>query len=254
MSAPIMIQYGIKNFNQNYMKYAQSVDHNQLQGGRNVITSKCKPFRYPGEFKGKNVNGHYSPCGAIAWSLFNDTISLYKTPKNIICDGGAFDVDGNCLLESNKCAKNGIALHSQVRIRQNSPDKTSNPEPMWTNKGDMSSSDPYLQHGYYFGEPGHKIPSITDEDFIVWSNLAYLPDFFNNYRIVNTDLEAGDYYFNITEQYDVVSFSGQKYVRLISYNWLGEKQYILGILLLSIGCIFFLDSVVVLIFKHVIYK
>ncbi|CCW62721.1 unnamed protein product [Phytomonas sp. EM1] len=254
MSAPIMVQYGLKNFNQNYLKYVKSLDHNQLQGGRNAIISSCNPLRYPGELRNESVDGYYSPCGAIAWSLFNDTISIYKTPKDLICDGGAFDERGTSLLESNKCIKKGVALRSEVKIRHNTPNNTNNAGPMWTAKGNKSSSNPFLRHGYYFGEAGHKIPWITDEDFVVWSNVAYLPDFYNNYRILKSDLKAGDYYFEIIEQYDVASFSGQKYVKLLSYNWLGQKQYILGIFLLFVGCILFVDSVAVLVSRYFIHK
>ncbi|EPY41421.1 hypothetical protein AGDE_02503 [Angomonas deanei] len=180
--------------------------------------------------------------------MFNDSISFYKKASDtLICAGDKFSPDGTSLIDQD-CHKTGIALGSDVKssfkptkeIKQLSG-------PMWTNAGDPSSSDPFLKEGYYFGEPGHKIPETMDEDLIVWTNVAYLADFSKLYRVIDVDLVAGDYYFYIVENFDVVSFEGEKHVRLVTRNWIGGRNHVLGILLTVVGSVAFVFALCVMI-------
>ncbi|RNC50099.1 miltefosine transporter beta subunit, partial [Trypanosoma cruzi] len=198
----------------------------------------------------RRILGIYFPCGAIAWSLFNDSFSLYRlsdaSKSNInsqvfenaklICDGGAFDAAGNSLNEKNLCIKKGIALSSDVRLFHPLTDGKKD-SAVWRFGGDPAANDPYQKEGYYYEEPGHPIPSNVDEDYIVWSSLSYMKDFTKKYRIITTDLVPGNYLIDIVENFDVFSFSGEKYVSLVTRSWIGGKNYVLGILFLLMGCI-----------------
>lgn len=59
--------YGLSNFYQNHRRYVKSRDDNQLLGEFGIPSTDCAPFN---ENNGKPI----VPCGAIANSLFNDTL------------------------------------------------------------------------------------------------------------------------------------------------------------------------------------
>lgn len=64
--------YGLTNYYQNHRRYVKSRDDDQLLGELSREPSEdCHPFQENG---GKQV----VPCGAIANSLFNDTLRLKK--------------------------------------------------------------------------------------------------------------------------------------------------------------------------------
>lgn len=64
--------YGLTNFYQNHRRYVKSRDDNQLLGEfSNTVSSDCSPFDL-------NNGIPIVPCGAIANSLFNDTLQLFS--------------------------------------------------------------------------------------------------------------------------------------------------------------------------------
>ena len=58
-------------------RYVRSVDSKQL-GGKNSTTSACQPYSNIG-IAGSPNNGIINPCGLIAHSNFNDTITVLNT-------------------------------------------------------------------------------------------------------------------------------------------------------------------------------
>lgn len=248
LSAPIYMSYFLSDFYQNNRLYAQSLDMVQLMGKKSALLDTCDPFRYPGDSVGKRVAGYYSPCGAIAWSMFNDSIKLYRGNGSLICDGAAFDGTSVSTLTTNMCSKKGIALRSDARARFKVSPGSRESGPMWSHAG-ATSDNPYLTHGYYQGEAGHRIPLPTDEDFIIWTNIAFMPSFEKLYRIIEEDLPAGEYYFEIVELYDTYSVGAQKFVQLSTRSWIGEKSQIIGFVLLSIGSISFVLVLLAALFR-----
>ncbi|KAF8279519.1 putative LEM3 (ligand-effect modulator 3) family / CDC50 family [Trypanosoma cruzi] len=263
LASPIYLQYALVGFYQNYRRYAFSRDLAQREGNAYSVSAACEPFRFPGEYHNRRILGIYFPCGAIAWSLFNDSFSLYRlsdaSKSNInsqvfenaklICDGGAFDAAGNSLNEKNLCIKKGIAFSSDVRLFHPLTDGKKD-SAVWRFGGDPAANDPYQKEGYYYEEPGHPIPSNVDEDYIVWSSLSYMKYFTKKYRIITTDLVPGNYLIDIVENFDVFSFSGEKYVSLVTRSWIGGKNYVLGILFLVMGCISFVLSLSFIIVQY----
>lgn len=67
----VFMYYGLTNFYQNHRRYVKSRDDNQLLGELSeTVSTDCTPFN-------NNANGKaIVPCGAIANSLFNDTLKL----------------------------------------------------------------------------------------------------------------------------------------------------------------------------------
>ncbi|GET91382.1 hypothetical protein, conserved [Leishmania tarentolae] len=252
LTAPVYMQYRLKPFFQNYRFFTFSVDYLQLCGKASVVSKLCSPYRFPGEVTGNIVPGYYSPCGAYPWAMFNDSISLYKVDGTLICDGGAFTANGTSLAEDNKCMKSGIARRSDVKERYRSPREIPGHGPMWSAEGNSSATDPYLREGYYYEEPGHKIPISTDEDLIVWLDVAFMSDVTKDYRILNVDLPAGNYYFEITEQYPTAPYASEKFVQLETRSWIGGRSHVLGSLLIIMGGTAFIMAVSLLSVKYFI--
>jgi hypothetical protein len=67
----VFFYYGLTNFYQNHRRYVKSRDDSQLLGEfKSPASVDCEPFSR--DSSGKTI----VPCGAIANSLFNDTLTL----------------------------------------------------------------------------------------------------------------------------------------------------------------------------------
>lgn len=75
----VFMYYGLTNFYQNHRRYVKSRDDNQLLGEFvSPVSSDCQPFD-------TGINGKaIVPCGAIANSLFNDTLVLHSKSFGVI--------------------------------------------------------------------------------------------------------------------------------------------------------------------------
>lgn len=67
--AHVFVYYGLSNFYQNHRRYVKSRSDKQLLGNPTYVTDDCAPFDKVG-------GAPVAPCGAIANSLFNDSIRL----------------------------------------------------------------------------------------------------------------------------------------------------------------------------------
>ena len=75
--ANVFMYYGLTNYYQNHRRYVKSRDDNQLLGEFNTPSSDCFPFDVSG-------NRNIVPCGAIANSLFNDTLNLKSVSHGLV--------------------------------------------------------------------------------------------------------------------------------------------------------------------------
>ena len=266
LQPPLYLYYRIKGMHQNYREYSQSRYDLQALGEAETdlgYLSNCWPFRQPGEFSlGYSPNipitvtgGElymnqmvYNPCGTIAWSMFNDTFRLYRETTGSreipVCIGDAFTNDSTPIAlptfdpvtfasnEQNYCSKRGITLAADLKQRYKAPARGPT---QWTAYGDPNSNDTYLANGWYFQEPGHKVPLSTDEDYIVWARVAGMPDFWKLYRRIDTTLVPGRYIMEVHEFFDTVSFDGEKSFIIATTSVMGGKNYVLGGLLLGFG-------------------
>jgi len=99
MEPPVYMYYRLSNFYQNYRRYTQSRDPDQL-AGRHVsnsyssLNSDCAPYTSNGN--SQDPNNFYVPCGLMARSMFNDSFSLWdstNTPVPLKKEGIAWTSD-----------------------------------------------------------------------------------------------------------------------------------------------------------------
>ncbi|CUE66615.1 membrane-associated protein, putative [Bodo saltans] len=278
MNPPIYFYYKLTNFFQNHRRYYGSRLDPQLAGDPASSISDADPLATVGDMGGSMgnrfvLNGAnrsygefvYSPAGLIAWSMFNDSFTLWKyldatpnanSPRQLICNGSDFSKYSNYPLGSNYtggCHKKGIAWPSDVADKFKIPSMGDNVwSAPWNNYGgtSLTTNDAYYANGWYANEAGHPLPSVLDEDFIVWMRSSSLPDFRKLYRVIDVQLPAGTYRMDVLEFFDVTRFGGTKSFALTTLSWLGGKNPFLGTVYLAVGCVSFAAAIVFGVIHH----
>eukprot|EP01012_Entosiphon_sulcatum_P035219 TRINITY_DN4471_c0_g1_i1.p1 TRINITY_DN4471_c0_g1~~TRINITY_DN4471_c0_g1_i1.p1 ORF type:complete len:368 (-),score=55.51 TRINITY_DN4471_c0_g1_i1:68-1150(-) len=252
MRAPVHLFYKLDGFMQTYNKYAKSVNHLQLRGEKVTLDlmSKCSPLLYAGELSGasspsnSDISKAYSPCGLLAYSMFNDTLDMYVSSLRADCSVDRSTCTPVCSSRLFKdptnpyyCVKKGIAWTSDVADRFKLP----------YNGG--TASNRYISYpSEYANEPGHLVPLQTDEDFMVWMRLASGPVFRKLYRRFPTyTFEAGQLvYMRITDRFEVNNYGAKKAFILASSSWIGTKSWFFGISFVVVGGLCFFVALAVL--------
>lgn len=87
----------------------------------------------------------------------------------------------------------------------------------------------------YKNNPDTKIQAIsnTDEAWLVWFRPAAKNYFYKLHSIIDSNLDKGNYTFKVTDNFDA-SF-GTKSFYLSKSNYMGNKDYFLGIAFLVLG-------------------
>ncbi|XP_037602085.1 transmembrane protein 30Aa [Sebastes umbrosus] len=233
----VFMYYGLSNFYQNHRRYVKSRDDSQLNGDRSALMSpskECEPYR-TGE--GQQP---IAPCGAIANSLFNDTLELYH-------------IDSNGTRNAIPLVKKGIAWWTDKHVKFRNPGGNTNLTVAF-----QGTSKPVNWRKPVFeldpSDPENN--GFINEDFIVWMRTAALPTFRKLYRIIQKKasttptLPSGKYVLDITYNYPVLSFDGRKRMILSTISWMGGKNPFLGIAYITVGSICFFLGVVLLIIHH----
>jgi hypothetical protein len=220
MAPPVYMYYRIKGFYQNYRLYAKSRYDGQLAGHTDLATSDlsdCAPFQFYGDRNNLNgsytINDVYMPCGLVAWSMFNDTFKVYSGDKSPLCNGPQPD--------GANCTKSGIGIPG-MRIMQ-------------FKRGAYGRN--YTTQ--YYGELGHYLPDVIDEDFQVWATTSAIPDFRKLYRIINVPL-TGTIYIDINQRWPVANFSGEKSIVFSTASWIGGNNLVFSIMNMAVGGIAFI--------------
>ncbi|KAJ8389360.1 hypothetical protein AAFF_G00120680 [Aldrovandia affinis] len=229
----VFMYYGLSNFYQNHRRYVKSRDDRQLNGDTSALkdpSKECEPYR-------KNVKP-IAPCGAIANSLFNDTLALY-----ISSNGTQIEIP---------LSKKGIAWWTDKHVKFRNPGgNNSNLAPVFK---DTTKPVNWAKPVYELDtDPENN--GFINEDFIVWMRTAALPTFRKLYRIIQKKgmtptLPRGNYTLLITYNYPVHSFEGRKRMILSTISWMGGKNPFLGIAYITVGSVCFFLGVVLFIIHH----
>ncbi|KAK6487081.1 transmembrane protein 30C [Huso huso] len=225
----VFMYYGLTNFHQNQRHYMVSRDNAQLVGRQYNLKNPsitCIPFD-------KYKNGTpIAPCGAIANSIFNDTLQLFYHPdKNTETPVPLLKTD--------------ISWFTDRTV------KFQNPSP----KDNLTAAFAGTAHPFYWWKPVYQLSveknnnGFVNEDLIVWMRQAAFPSFKKLYRRLNRTQEfneglpAGNYSVKISYNYPVGKFKGRKSVILSTVSRLGGQSNFLGVAYCASGAIILIVAI-----------
>ncbi|KAF9918478.1 hypothetical protein BX616_008578 [Lobosporangium transversale] len=206
LQPPVMLYYKLTNFYQNHRKYTKSLDHKQLSGEASSLEEirsrkGCPPS-----------DELIYPCGFIANSMFNDTISdLFQVASEGHGVIYAFEHTGIALAaDKGKYGKTKYTDFTTVR-----------PPPYWAGRW------PGGEYSTIFPPPDLS----TDEHFQVWMRTSGWPTFLKPYGRNDKDiLRAGDYQMSIDMNFPIETYGGKKYIVISTIGAIGGRNNFLGII------------------------
>ncbi|KAJ7445817.1 cell cycle control protein [Mycena galericulata] len=207
----VFYYYKLSNFFQNHRRYVKSLDSDQLKGtgvsNTTLQNGDCNPLA---TLNGKAIY----PCGLIANSIFNDTLSdpvLQNPGSDVTTTTYAFSATniawpGESKKYSSDPVASGAYTYDEIT-----------PPPNWQLR--------YPEYNSSLPPPNLK----TDERFQNWMRTAGLPTFTKLYGRNDQDtMIAGTYQIIIGLNFPVLPYKGTKSVVISTVSWIGGKNSFLG--------------------------
>ncbi|XP_050005060.1 cell cycle control protein 50C-like [Alexandromys fortis] len=237
MEGNVYMYYKLYGFYQNLYRYILSRSNSQLVGKDIWDVRNCAPFQV------SHNSTPIIPCGAVANSIFNDTITL------------SYHLNSSIHIEV-PMLKSGLAWWTDKYIKFQNP-RTSDLASAFAGR----AKPPHWARPIYeldTEDPGNN--GFVNEDFIVWMRTAAFPTFKKLYRRLSRvhyfvdGLPAGNYTFHISYNFPVTVFRGKKSVVLSTLTWIGGGSLFLGLTYTVTGSLTLLASFVILAIHQMLKK
>ncbi|OII75133.1 LEM3 CDC50 family protein [Cryptosporidium andersoni] len=218
INGELYLYYSLTNFYQNHRRYLTSRSNLQLSG--EVFTkpselSSCEPLI-------TDKNGSIlSPCGLVAWSVFNDTYTV---------------VDGNGELIQLDESTETITLLIDRESKFKNPSSS---------EVEGKNINQWLPEDIFPGK-------VENGHFIVWMRTAALPSFKKIYaKFVTSKPVKLPLTVHISNRYPVKGFEGTKGIVVSQITWTGGKNPFIGIVYIVIGSICCLLAMIFMIRNYI---
>ncbi|KTW28086.1 hypothetical protein T552_01947 [Pneumocystis carinii B80] len=220
LKPPIFVYYRLTNFYQNHRRYVKSLSKDQMMGYAKTAaelrsSDDCNPLSISDD--GKPIY----PCGLIANSMFNDTIS---SPKKLSSLSGM-------ALAPYFMTNKGISWSSDKKIYIKTSYRPSDvsPPPNWI-----------LRYPNGYNETN--FPNINEwEEFHVWMKTAGLPTFEKlALRNDSSIMKAGAYEIEIAMHFPVTKYNGSKTIIISTRSFIGGRNLFFSILYIISGALSFI--------------
>lgn len=217
LDPPLFLYYRLTNFFQNHRKYVDSYDLAQLAGKAVTdLTDSCSPLKHR---KVGDKDKIIYPCGLIANSYFNDTIS---SPVLLNTKSGE---DNQTYVFGETDISWPSDRDSKFQMTTYNPDDIV-PPPNW----DKMFPDGYTKEN---------LPNLQEWEHLQnWMRTAALPSFFKLYGKNTTEvMTSGTYQISIELNYPVTIFGGTKSVVITTNTIFGGRNMSLGIIYIIIAIV-----------------